>query len=557
MLLDGEEVPLNTQEEIRKFVHEQLGLGIKRFTNLVYVRQGQLDRILEPSREDMDLILGITVIRELKEQLEQARRELEKYEGRDVATQVQQLQEETLPDLKARLERLKRDVSDLENEVEQLRDLIEKAESPELQSLLKLIGERDDNWHRLDQADQQAKALLERYEAENLDALASQIKKTKEGLEKLRKEAEAKGRIAENLNTEIRSHRAIAQRLKTEAERHQKLLEEGKKECPVCGQTVTAQTMKALIQGKTEESEKHEEKAGKLDDSYKEAKEEADESVKSSHQLENQISQMATDRKQVEGWIEKEEKHRQSLKENFDKIEERLNRLQLPFNGTDRDLKARVAERLPLDPKILQERKNRHKKLHTRLKEDKEEEKKLDKLLQQSENRLASLKKRKKRAATARKVADRLGLVTEERRRMVLRRLENQALRVYSQLTDQHLYQAIRIDKDTYRVYVHPTEARGEIPATRTGGGHQTLLSLALRLAILREGGHTSLLILDEPTYGVDRENLPQLMSHITEAAKQVSQVLLVTHQGFGEEEATNIINVELNEHGFSEITTI
>ena len=139
---------------------------------------------------------------------------------------------------------------------------------------------------------------------------------------------------------------------------------------------------------------------------------------------------------------------------------------------------------------------------------------------------------------------------------MILKRLENRALRIYNQLTDQHLYQAISIDKDTYKVFVHPTGAKGEIPATRTGGGHQTLLSLALRLAILREGKHTSLLILDEPTYGVDQENLPQLMSHISEAAKQVSQVLLVTHHGFGEEEATNIINVELNEEGFSEIIT-
>ena len=94
------------------------------------------------------------------------------------------------------------------------------------------------------------------------------------------------------------------------------------------------------------------------------------------------------------------------------------------------------------------------------------------------------------------------------------------------------------------------------IPATRVGGGHQTLIALALRFAIprvLNQGG--GLLILDEPTYGVDSENIPQLLGYIAEAAKKVSQVILVTHHGLGEEEASNIIKVEIGADGASKAT--
>jgi DNA repair exonuclease SbcCD ATPase subunit len=65
------------------------------------------------------------------------------------------------------------------------------------------------------------------------------------------------------------------------------------------------------------------------------------------------------------------------------------------------------------------------------------------------------------------------------------------------------------------------------IPATRVGGGHQTLLALAIRLTLLDTLGFRSLLILDEPTYGVDSDNLPQPASYIGQASRQLSQMIL------------------------------
>jgi DNA repair exonuclease SbcCD ATPase subunit len=77
---------------------------------------------------------------------------------------------------------------------------------------------------------------------------------------------------------------------------------------------------------------------------------------------------------------------------------------------------------------------------------------------------------------------------------------------------------------------------------------------LALRLALLQELNFRSLLILDEPTYGVDDENLPQLANQLGLAAKQLSQTIIVTHHGICEEDATNMLIVRVGEDGVSRI---
>ncbi|MBO3840723.1 MAG: AAA family ATPase [Candidatus Brockarchaeota archaeon] len=119
-------------------------------------------------------------------------------------------------------------------------------------------------------------------------------------------------------------------------------------------------------------------------------------------------------------------------------------------------------------------------------------------------------------------------------------------------MTDQHVYDAIRIDPEDYSVWVHPKGLTEPIPANRVGGGHQTIISLALRLALLDSLNLRSLLILDEPTYGVDSQNLPQVANYIGEVSKHLSQIILVTHHNICEEEASNIIEVSVQEDGSS-----
>jgi len=170
------------------------------------------------------------------------------------------------------------------------------------------------------------------------------------------------------------------------------------------------------------------------------------------------------------------------------------------------------------------------------------------------EEELRVLEKRMQRAGMAEEFAEKLREGVEKRRKTILKDIQRQALNIYNTLTNQHVYKAFRINPDTYEVYVQPAGLSGFIPATRVGGGHQTLIALATRMAILDVLGQKSLLILDEPTYGVDSENLPQLMSYITEMAQSLNQVLLVTHHGLGMEEATNIIRVSIAPDGSSKV---
>ena len=63
-----------------------------------------------------------------------------------------------------------------------------------------------------------------------------------------------------------------------------------------------------------------------------------------------------------------------------------------------------------------------------------------------------------------------------------------------------------------------------------------------------------SLIILDEPTYGVDEENLQMLLNQLSKVARYVDQAIIITHHGRGIEEASNIIEVYRDSAGYSRI---
>ncbi|MGQ9515372.1 MAG: hypothetical protein ACUVTL_10075, partial [Thermoproteota archaeon] len=169
-----------------------------------------------------------------------------------------------------------------------------------------------------------------------------------------------------------------------------------------------------------------------------------------------------------------------------------------------------------------------------------------------SRDKARMLRRRIKGANVARSLAEKFDQGVGARRQDFLKNVEYKALEYYKEMTDQHIYGAIRIDPEEYTVLVHPKGLTEPIPATRVGGGHQTIIALSIRLALLELLGFRSLLILDEPTYGVDSENLPQLASYIGDVSRRVSQMILVTHHNICEEEALNIIDVRVEEDGAS-----
>lgn len=551
MRVNGCEIPVSSQKEMARQVAEHLGVGPRSFRTLVYVQQGELTDILQPTRADMDLILRITRFRELQTQLDEAKGILSKFDGRDAATEAGTLEERIIPDLESNVSELRGDVNKLVGEVEELSEKIEKAESPQLEELLKTIGERDNMMDSVEITLHQAQSRLKEWGVDTLEGMKKSIKKLEKSITTSREKAEKKSKVAEELQSRFLEIKTKTTSLEEEAREHASLLEKGVTECPTCGQRISKETLSDIIDKKLEEAKELNPKVKEAEEAHRKAASEAQRLQSEVNDLDAELKRAKRDRDVATEQLKTLAGLKVKLEELLGKIGSSLQLLNLPFEAGDPDLKAKVAERLPLTP----EEKEAHKKeLREKTDELKTKKKRLqerEEKLEESRKLLEELRRRLERAVLAGELAKRIEEAVEERRSQLLRRIEGRALKIYGELTDQHIYAALRIDRENYRVWVQPKGADW-IPATRTGGGHQTLIALALRLAVLEVLRWRRLLILDEPTYGVDEENLPQLLTHITQAAKHVSQVILVTHHGLGEEEATNIIKVALAEDGSS-----
>jgi exonuclease SbcC len=100
----------------------------------------------------------------------------------------------------------------------------------------------------------------------------------------------------------------------------------------------------------------------------------------------------------------------------------------------------------------------------------------------------------------------------------------------------------VTIDAQRYSLQVVPRHVGEEVPSwLYEGGGHRLLLGLAYRLAVIRLVGNCPFILLDEPTYGLDRSRLEALLERITGIGPSdgdkgfPDQILLITHQAMGD----------------------
>lgn len=664
LLVNGKEIHVSGEEELRRKITEFLGLTMKRFLNLAYVRQGELTKILKPDKDEMDSILGITTLKELLEQLNLVKKELEKYEGKDVETEFKNISDVFLPKVKEQIKNLEEQIEALKLEVKESQEKIEKAESPELMNLLKNINDRDVFLKKCREEEAVVKNLLNQLNVHDIVELKSLINENEIKVEKFKKELEKENEELKKIEEEKESCKSkvikvkellksvnasslsmlkdlIDQKheefnklnkaltlieekfkkieeeknklegklltLEEELKAHRKLLEENRFNCPTCGQKVTVEALKKIILEKEEAEKNFEQKLKEILKLYEKEKNNIDKLKSETAKLDNELEtlkgvyslvkdelgevtieeleetclKLEQQRQEVKQKIENlnvefnEARNKvlnmktalENVKNHFNKIEENsmkvqeclkniaflLKKLMLPFKPEDEELKVKIAEKLPLNFNELEDLRNQFKNkneklkaLESEFKKHKDEEEKLQKKREILKNRLEKI-------IVTEKFIEDLKKGIEEIRRVKLKDIGYEALKIYNSLTDQHVYKAFKINPENYLVEVQPINLDEYIPAVRVGGGHQTLIALALRLAMLKILGGGTLLILDEPTYGVDSDNIPQLLSHIAEAAKKVSQVILVTHYGLGEEEAANIIKVERGEDGASQ----
>lgn len=116
----------------------------------------------------------------------------------------------------------------------------------------------------------------------------------------------------------------------------------------------------------------------------------------------------------------------------------------------------------------------------------------------------------------------------------------------YTQLIREKKYMMIGFDSDNYSLLAKPIGFDVLVPVKAySGGGHETIFALALRLALSQTAGNRDFMLFDEPTDATDSQNRDQIIEALMKASRSFNQILLITHHGLGREYTANTITVE------------
>ena len=548
LIIDDREVQVEGLEDLRRRITRLIGIGYRAFNWIVYSRQGRLNEILEPKREDMDAILQITLLREISEQLSTIIKDLKGIESeyRIMKTQLIPLREE-------RVRELQREVNELNAELEDLKNSLRQAEDPAVKRLLKKVRELEGAKAMLLEAVNSKKSILARYGLKDPESIKHEFERLGGRLRDL----EANLRSFEEEVKELRDEEAkVFGELKVLEDGHKIRLElkaKGMARCPTCGQKIDEEILSSIITDEklrirdlTERLEDIRESRKRLESELESLNREIDEVLRRRQRLNMLMNSIS----EYDMRISEKESIVRSLKLD---VEGTLRRLGLNLDPDDPKLYEKLIETFQA-PREIEEKRRRAELLEEKLKERRSELEKAVNELDNLKTRLRDLERKSKVISLASNLREKITDFIKKRREDLLRSIALRAQTIFMSLTDQRIYTSFRIDPENYRVYVKPHGLSDYIPASRVGGGHQTLISLSLRLAILYHLGVRSLIILDEPTYGVDEENLQMLLNQLSKIARHVDQALIITHYGRGVEEASNIIEVYRDQDGFSRI---
>ncbi|MEM3819850.1 MAG: AAA family ATPase, partial [Nitrososphaerota archaeon] len=148
-IVNGKENQVENLEDLRRKISLLLGVGYRSFNWIIYTRQGKMTEILEPRKEEIDTILGISLLQELSEQVDQARRKLSRIDGMDVETEYRNLIMHIIPSYEERLKEIEEDIREVSIEIEELKREIASMESSNIPILFQKIREIEKQKSRL------------------------------------------------------------------------------------------------------------------------------------------------------------------------------------------------------------------------------------------------------------------------------------------------------------------------------------------------------------------------------------------------------------------------
>jgi DNA repair exonuclease SbcCD ATPase subunit len=570
ILDDGESYILasdfgDTEDKLALKLQELTGLTRRFFCIALHMRQGEIPAILDGSKQ-LDIVLGVTAAAMAEDELRQLALELEKESaGLPVLR-------ERIRAIGAELEQVSREAKTLAEERNstgaKLAALGEAADPRQeldarLSPLVKAVAgvdehskgielaarRRDDERERLDE--QLKNGTKDAVEKELTD-LAAKTKSRDAALAKSRKELDAATAEEKQLHTRRGD---LAGRI----ERRQGLPKGKGAKCEVCGAAIDAAQMKKELAAWTAELEK-------LDEQLAASKTKLD-SLKAS------IAESETAERAGAERAAKLKEHRDAVAALEKKIAQRQAEVEAAESGAATAL-TRVRDSLPELKKTLAEFgvaastgldgettamlaaiRDSVQTLKQAVAEKAgrqiAERQALTDLLLRFDTQSQSLAKRQsdlereqataladaglqevkaKRAERFRRISAAFKEFQVKVREEATAKLAAETLAIQRKLAPSDEFDSLTIDPAHYDVQVVPKALGEAVPASLyEGGGHRLLLGLSYRLAIARLVEQCPVLLLDEPTYGLDQVHREHLLDRLGDK-ELAKQILLVSH---------------------------
>jgi exonuclease SbcC len=568
MRVEGEEHPHTREREIQTRLRELLGVGRNTFLNVVYARQKDFIEILNPNKTRMDAILGLTTPAEIREQFREVRRMLEE-KGRiaekgAIEERIRNA-EVALAEGAEQLKGIRARKAELESGLGEMRSLLWEARGrvEDLEIFLNEFSKLDGLQTEIEKLE-----LLSEERQRDLESVHESLGTNPEealtelraGMEGARSTEERLQRLVdEELGAERRQVAGEVSRLEHQIGEHAEFKEQGLTVCPKCGQEIDYALIEDDLAGWEKELTAGRGRLKALDSEIEtiqgQARVARDRWIRADKeiaQIEGLMNQSKGLKNAIEGIVSRGREMAARLEAETEGLLEKAEADLGRAFASPGDAKGKLEEELR-DARdgmmgLREEVRSREDRIGDEEKREKDLEKRLEEhreTLGQAKEVLDGIREYEAKIRTVEAVQTRYGEYEKQLRENTLAQLEYQTYQYFRRLTDQQIYGACHIDRERYTLEVYPAGGGGKLPAWRAGGGHESLFALAERLALLRVMGFPHLLILDEPTDAVDSENVPQLLDYIARGSRELGQVLLVTHHGYGEEEGVNLITVK------------
>jgi len=589
--------------EVTDYVKSKLGLSVDEFRNLLYIRQGELRRILQEP-EYIDRVLKLDEFDKVDEVV------------KDIFNELRARRERA----GGRAEELERRVRDAEKRIEELKARLAEAEA-RVKELEPLAARFRDAERRYFEARERAAALAKEREAleKRLADLARAVAEVERDLEEvergLAEVEQAKAELAslpqvgdvEKEYYELRQAVAVAEKMPEEVRAYDpRVLEELRRRyeeltkrqaelksrlellrdalrlaqraeggrCPVCGSPLTREAVqrhelevagleaevqrlaKALEQVRAEMRGAEElERAYHMYKPYlsldlREARRRLGE-LEAQYQLKREVEAR---RSYLAAVVAKEA----ALVKRLEELRQRREELGREAVEASARL-AEVEEALPKAAAEAEEAEKAYRELraayeeylkaHSRAEELSRELEKAERELASAaaelEKAKAELEKLDKALAAAKNIRAVLGEVKPLARQILLKAINEELNAVFLRLRHKEAFKSVQLVEAGGRYAVRIYTPNGHIEHTLLSLGEQNLLALSLRVALARALiGTAPFMMLDEPTEHLDEEHRRRIVELVRDLTSVVPTVIVTSHLGEFEEVADVVIQL-------------